>query len=52
MGGGIRLVVRSVRNWMSDLKCLEDLEPGCAAMSIYKSSNNRDRPENGSQSQG
>lgn len=34
--GGIWLVVKSTKNWMSGLKCLEDLQSGCAPMSIFK----------------
>lgn len=43
-------MVKSVKNWMSGLKCLEDLESGCAPISILRSSKSKGRPENGSQS--
>lgn len=50
--GGTWLVVKSGKYWISRLKYLEDLESGCAPMSILKSSKSKGRPVNGSQRQG
>lgn len=43
-------MVKSMKNWMGDVKFLEDLESGCAPTSILQSSKNGGRSENGSQS--